>query len=202
MRDEIRWAHKVLEPPSAEPVTLAEAKEHLRVTDDAEDAYISSLIRQARELCEEIQGRAYLQQRQQFMLERWPVGRRILLPRPPLASVDAIRYVNAYGQTVTVDPAMYRMDAATEPGAVVLAPGQSWPSEALDVGLPITIEYTAGYDDPARIPANAIHAIKLLIAHAYEHREPVIVGSTTRAIEFSVGQLLSVHRVFYPGPEV
>lgn len=40
-----------------EPITLAEAKAHLRVEHDADDAYISALITAARQYCEEFQNR-------------------------------------------------------------------------------------------------------------------------------------------------
>jgi len=42
---------KVITPPT-EPVTLAEARLHLRVTDTAEDALIGVWITAAREVCE------------------------------------------------------------------------------------------------------------------------------------------------------
>ena len=43
---------KLVSPPEVEPLTLAEAKAHLRLDTDADDAYVSALITAARERIE------------------------------------------------------------------------------------------------------------------------------------------------------
>jgi len=48
-----------------------------------------------------------------------------------------------------------------------------WPSEILYPTNPITVTFVAGYTGISLIPVTLIHAIKLLICHWYENREPL-----------------------------
>lgn len=58
--------------PAVEPITLSEAKAHLRVTDTVEDALISNLIKAAREEVEQATGLALITQEWRLYLDSWP----------------------------------------------------------------------------------------------------------------------------------
>ncbi len=199
----MQWALTVVQPPAAEPVSLAEAKAHLRVDDDSQDAYIAALITAAREWCEQFQGRAYITQKLRLHLETWPSGRRILLPRPPLVSVESVSYRNDEGQTIVFDPSAYRVDTASEPGAIVLAPDRYWPGEMLDEGMPITIDFTAGYGaDATSVPQRVRQAVLLYVGFLFENRGDSLgqVG-LPKAVRDAIEALLWPDRAWYPGPE-
>jgi hypothetical protein len=53
---------RIVTPPSSEPVTLAEAKAHLRLEESRDDAYVSACITAARQYIEQVCWRALLQQ--------------------------------------------------------------------------------------------------------------------------------------------
>jgi len=197
----MRWALQELEAPTEEPVTLADAKLHLRVDGDEENTWIERAIRAAREFCEETQQRAYVSRRFRMSLERWPCGRIIVLPKPPLQSVEVITYILADGTVETLGPSQYVVDAASEPGTIYLAPGASWPAGQLAPGMPIRVEFTAGYGAAAAVPERVKQAILLLVGHWYENRETVLVGSISRSLEFAVEALLWQDRFWYSGPE-
>lgn len=197
----MRWALQELEAPTEEPVTLADAKLHLRVDGDEENTWIERAIRAAREYCEETQQRAYVSRRFRLSLERWPCGRTIYLPRPPLQAVEAVSYTRADGTVETLDPSLYVVDAASEPGAIHLAPDASWPTEQLAPGMPIRVEFLAGYGTVGDVPERVTQAILLLVGHWYEHRETVLVGAISRSLEFAVEALLWQDRFWYSGPE-
>ncbi len=55
---------EVTSAPAVEPLTVAEAKAHLRVDHTSDDSYIESLIKAARVTCENFQNRAYITQTQ------------------------------------------------------------------------------------------------------------------------------------------
>ncbi len=197
----MRWALQHIDHPSEEPVTLQEAKAHLRVDDPEQDQWITEAIAAAREFCETFQGRAYVTQRLALSLERWPCGRSIYLPRPPLQSVEAVTYTLADGTVQTFDSALYVVDTAAEPGAIHLRPSVSWPAEHLGAGLPVRVEFTAGYGTASAVPLRAVQAILLLVGHWYESRETVVVGMISRELEFTVQALLWQERAWYAGPD-
>ncbi len=191
---------RVMIPPPAEPLSLKEAKKHLRVEHDEEDALIQSLIRAAREYCENFQRRAYILQTFELYLDSFQ--RQIQLPRPPLLSVEAILYRDENGVQHTLSPDVYIVDPATEPGRIFI---KTAPKVALFPASPVTIRFVAGYepvttdentDYAARVPEAVKHAMRMLIGHWYENREAVTIGQTPTSIPFAVDALLWQDRVF------
>lgn len=61
----------IVTPPSAEPLSLQEAKDHLRLDTAADDAYVNTLITAARQWLEEICWRGILTQTLELVLERF-----------------------------------------------------------------------------------------------------------------------------------
>jgi uncharacterized phiE125 gp8 family phage protein len=65
-------------------------------------------------------------------------------------------------------------------------------------GLPangIEIEFAAGLGDAAdAVPEPIRHAILMLVAHWYEHRDPLEIGSAAAAIPSAVSDLLKPYR--------
>jgi hypothetical protein len=77
---------KLSTAPTTEPVTVAEAKAHLRVDAEVaeEDTLIAAYISAAREYCEGFQNRAYVTQTWELWLDEWPETDHIDIPLPPL----------------------------------------------------------------------------------------------------------------------
>lgn len=185
-------AHKVITPPASEPVTLAEAKLHVRQDLDTDDALITGLIAVARETVEGSSWYALLTQTWELVLDRWPYGIAIELPRPPLQSVTSVKYTDSSGTETTWDPANYIADTDSVPGRVVLAYNVSWPLTALRPAGAIRIRYVAGWTSAANVPQTLKQAMLLLIGHWYENREET--GKATDAIARGVTDLLKPFR--------
>lgn len=162
-----------LSAPASEPVTLAEAKAHLRVVDSVEDALIGALIAVAREALEEDLQGSLVTQSFRLALDAWPhplTRLAFALPRPPLRSVDAVRTFDAAGAATLWPAASYTSDGSAVPGRLVRQPGANWPTPGRAIAG-IEIDFTAGYGAPADVPAALRRALLLRLAHLFEHRE-------------------------------
>lgn len=189
---------KEVTAPGVEPVTLEEAKLHLRVDTHADDALITSLIKVAREYCETFTGRAFITREIMYSLKYWPSGRYIHLPRPPVVEVDAFSWIDVEGNS---NPLTEDVDyhADSDSATIALPQGKPWPSGGLYPINPVRIEYRAGYGTTAaNVPEYIKAAIKLCIGNWYEHREAVLpAGHVGKELPLGVQALLWQERVFW-----
>ncbi len=170
---------KPVAPPEVEPVTVEEAKAHLRPEGDADDDYVSALITAARERVELFLRRALITQGFEYARDGFPVSQVIGLPRPPLQSVDSIQYVDTAGNVQTLAPEDYVVDASSsEIGRVALAWNRFWPITRNSVNS-VVIQFTAGYGDAAEdVPQVIRQGILIEVSNMYENREDVVVGQS------------------------
>jgi uncharacterized phiE125 gp8 family phage protein len=183
---------KIVTEPIEEPSSLEEAKLQLRIstsppTAHPDDALIAIMAKAARRWCEGFQGRAYVTQVWDLYLDRFPRGRALELPLPPLQYVESITYRDAAGTDTVVsllDPSGeglletddYLVDIASEPGRLILKDGRSWPSTGNDPHS-VRIRFTAGYGDAEDVPDDFRIAILMRLSDMYENR-----GDSERAI--------------------
>lgn len=188
--------YKVTNAPSVEPVSLAEAKAQLRVTDTTEDDLITSQIQTSREWCEIYENRAYCTQTITAHFNYF--GEKMLLPINPVISIDSITYIDNSGNVQTLDSSQYQVDNYSVPAFVYPAYGINYPNVRA-IHNTITINYIAGYDDNPSViegvPSRVKSAIKLLVAHYFENREQTISGANITEIPMGVKDLLC-ERVF------
>lgn len=174
--------------PTVEPILLAEAQAHCRSIDDtAENSTLTALIIAAREYCELYTRKALAPQTIELYLDYFPTD--IYLPLPPVTSVTSIIYTDYLGVATTVTNTDYIVDAINN--RIVLVYDKTWPSFTPYATNPIKITYVAGYTS-ATIPKAIKQAMLLLIGHWYINREAT--GTADKPIEFSVRNLLSLHR--------
>jgi len=181
--------------PESEPVTTAEAKAHLRVDVADDDTLIAGLIVAARQAFEEINGRSLFTTTWKLILDGWPDGETIRLPRPPLQSVTSIAYTDTDGNVTVWDAANYEVETMRTPGRVYLAHNASWPTASLRPASPITLTYVSGWATVGAIPQRYKAAILLLVGHLYENRESVVVGTIVSKLPLAYESLLLMDRV-------
>lgn len=179
---------------TAEPLTLAEAKAHLRIDDTSDEAYITSLIIVARRWVEQYCGRALIRQTWVYSRDNWPREREISLPGGRMLNLIGCTYLDSTG---TERPMTVLADTDSVPARVVLPADADWPTVELYPVNPVRVEYECGYGDAVDVPDTVKQAMLLLIGHWYEHREAVADRSLTQQMEFAVDALLSSERVYW-----
>jgi uncharacterized phiE125 gp8 family phage protein len=201
---------QLITPAAEEPVSLAEAKLHLRVESADDDALIGALISAARQAAETLTGRQFVTARWKLVLDSFPgpslmgvpaglpfslPAHAILLPKCPVQSVFAIRYLDMSGTTQTMPRADYTADTACEPARVTPVFGSAWPVSLPQIGA-VTLVFAAGYGDAASVPAGIKSWIKLRVGSLYAHREEVALLTSGKIESLSfIDGLLDPYRV-------
>lgn len=154
--------------PSAEPISLEDAKTHLRADDtDDEDTLISAFIQAAREHVERVCERA-------LMPQVWQESRDSFSPMIELrggviTEVQAVTYLDQDGVSETLDAGAYQVDLAGRPPAIYPAFATQWPQARRQPGA-VVVRYSLGYTDAASVPAPLLAAMLLIIGDLYSNR--------------------------------
>ncbi|MBF0358866.1 MAG: hypothetical protein HQL70_09680 [Magnetococcales bacterium] len=177
--------------PTVTPVTLAEAKAHLRVDSAVEDEPITTSILAATGYIDGEDGwlgRSIVTQVWKMMLPGF--GSVIRLPLPPIQSVDSIKYVDLDGASQTLATDQYALtDREVRPAYNV-----SWPSTRVQPDA-VTVTFTAGYGLAEDVPAAIKAAILLHIGSLYQVRESHVIGDVIEP-PFGYSALLASYRVW------
>jgi len=183
---------QLITAPAVEPVTLTDARLHLKVDTSDDDALITRLITAARARAEWHTGRALNTQGWILWLDSWPQCGVIEIPLPPLQSVTSVTvYAPDDGATV-LDPATYRVDAVSAPARLTLKSTVSAPNNLRGINA-VAVAFTTGYgNDSDDVPAGFRAAVLELIAFLYEHR-----GEAPAELPTDVLALLAPFRVFH-----
>lgn len=193
-------ALRIITPPVGYPITLTEAKQHLRVdlTNTDDDALITLYLAAATAHAEVFCGRAFVPRTLELVIDRF--APQIEIPMPPLISVTSIFYDDTEGYEHALSEATdYVVDNVSQPGWVVAVNGE-WP-ETIDAINAVRIRYEAGYYQPntspptVDIPFSIKAAIMLMMGGWYATREEVVVGTIATKLPFGAEALLRQYRV-------
>ena len=183
------WGLTLVTPPTAEPVTTAELREHLRIDIGDEDTLLAGLICAARSHAELVTRRQFVTATWRLDLDEFPRD-WLSIPRPPLVSVSSVVYEDTAGVSQTWSSANYLVHAGSQPGRIAPVYGQVWPTTRWRPGA-VQVTFVAGYGGPSAVPTRVKQIIRLLAAHWYEHREPVLVGAPLENLPFALEALLA-----------
>lgn len=118
----------------------------------------------------------------------------IELPKPPFIAI--LEFVSSDDSDGAIDPATYTLDDFSVPA--MLVPVSAWPTLTATTNG-IRVRWLAGYGDSSDgalpLPAAIRQALLMLIAHWYENRTAVAIGSAAGEMPLGVQDLLRPKRV-------
>lgn len=180
--------------PATEPVSLAEAKLHLRVDHGDEDILILSLISAARLHLEHVLGRAFITQGWLYLVDDWPPGHSLNLPLAPVQSIVSVKVYDSDDVPATLSPSTYLLDGLSVPPRLVRRASNTWPRPGR-IANGIEVSFVCGHGSLANeVPAPLRQAVLLLVAHWYEHRQPVEIGDTSEMMPAMALDLVAPYR--------
>jgi uncharacterized phiE125 gp8 family phage protein len=173
---------RIVTPPAAYPVLIAEAKEWCRVDtgDTSQDNVLDLLIAAMTGYAEHLTGRAFVQRAIELNLDCFE--HCITLPWAPLLAVDSVKYTDLALAEQTVASSDYEVDTVSEPGLVRPVWGAFWPAIGTAFN-PVRITYRAGYayagsptdyTDMSYLPPQVRMWMAARIATLFENREQLI----------------------------
>lgn len=183
---------------STEPLSVAEAKSHLRVDISTDDSYIGDLISSARAWCEEFCQQSFVQHSYRADLPGfWDA---MHLPLGPVQSITHIKYYDTASPNAlqTLSTNVYALNN----NVVSRNDGQSWESVAHRSDA-VQITYSTGWKDSsspqgvgASVPRPVVQAMRLLIGDAYENREWQVLYPGQLHESRAMFNLLNAYRVY------
>ncbi len=151
-------------PAIGQTLSLTEAKAHLRIDHDDDDALVQSLIATATDHLERTTGICLLTQTWRLYLDAWPEQGLVKLPGYPVTAISEIRVYDGDGQ-VSAEPVAWTLDSAARPARLMVTTAAQ-PGQMLNG---IEIDFQAGFGDTgADVPDSLKRALLLHIALMHE----------------------------------
>lgn len=207
---------KITTQPTIEPISIEEAKEHLRLDDDIDDIPVLTYVKAARLWAEKYTGRSFITRTiQQFVdssastldplyegmrtgILSKPYSNYIELAASPAITVTSINYYNDSDTQSTWATSNYYVDNVSDLGRIYLRDTGTFPTD-LRAANGLEINYTAGYGSArSDVPSDIKLAMLQYMTFAYEHRGEQ-EGSTTPMMPKILNTLLSPYKIMRLG---
>lgn len=186
----------IVTQPTVEPITLAEAKEQVRVSSTSLDAYITSLIVAARNTAEQFLGRSLVTQTRKIEIPGFCES--VYLPMGYVQSISSVKYLDENGAEQTLASTEYNLINGTEGASYMQrAYNVTWPTVRYQANA-VRITYVAGYPSagsPANLREGIPMAIKLAIRQLVQVYYDDLKAEDREAAQAAALQLLWPYRL-------
>jgi uncharacterized phiE125 gp8 family phage protein len=172
----MRWLEpEITAAATSQPVSLDEAKAHLRVDSADEDALIEALVEAAQAHVEQYTGLYLAEQTVKLRAWGFDLGAS-RLPAGPVSEVTSITYTDIDGTVQTLSPDLYVAILYGLSPMISPAWGQCWPAHRCFPGS-VVVTVTAGFADD-ECPAPIRQAILMIVGDLYANREAVVIDAS------------------------
>ena len=182
---------KIVSQSGSSPISIATAKEWLKVDNSDEDDIIQIMLDSALSICEEYTFRKFPLSIIEDSFKSWSMYFNLSFPAN---SITSITYYdsNNDAQTMVVSDFYELVEGEPEPNRLHRIQGNVLPSLSTDKQFPILIRYETGYTD-GNVPKALISAMLLTLTKLYENREDEFIDSNKirRASEY----IMNVYRL-------
>ena len=183
--------YTVLVPPVALPVSLDQAKAHLRIDHDEEDTLLNELIAAASDYIEQETGRLMIVRTLRVFAELPADRLKVNLNLWPVREIVTVTGYDAYGTPQLLPAEDYELDKQDQSAALALKHSES--VTASQNGL--EIDLVAGhFDAPTDLPSSLTRALLVLVAHWYEFRGAFSASDHPASLPDGWDRLIAPHR--------
>jgi len=188
---------KLILPPTASVMTVAEAKARLAIETTEDDSLIQVMINSAEDFCQQYTGRYFLEQTAEYSLDELQIDLKYLeIPSHSATNILLVEYINESNIEVTLPLSGFYIDYQGMPLRV--APVDLWPTIRKKGFNNMTFTVVEGFGPTsASVPDAIINAVALLVGHQYKNRESVVVGTIAATLPMGVTSFLDKYRVVY-----
>lgn len=183
---------RTVTPATFSPVSLDEAKAHVRRLDSDEDDLIAAQLAAAVDHVERLTSQVLADRVMEIAWPDFPCFPELLsIPREPVTEIVSLTYADSDGADVIMPPADYRW---TEAAADVVLPAfrQPWPSASGEAGS-VRLRFRTGYGEGLAPPA-LLAAVRLMLGHLISNREQVVTGTIATEMPLGVERLCAPFR--------
>ena len=186
---------QIITPNTTLPVTLAEAKLHLKLdSDTTDDSLVTNLIYVAQEIVEDYCRIRLLTTVEELYLDRFPNSYDIWLNKWPISAITYLKYIDANGTTQTLSSSAYVADTNSKPGKISLNYMQYWPIAQI-VDNSVWIRYSVGFGtSTSSIPYVFKQSILMIVGHMYQNREEIVTNTHIEHIPWGAKYLMDMNR--------
>ena len=175
--------------PPIEPISLAGAKEFLRVDHDHEDALITDMIRAARERIEAMARTSLITRRRAYTSSRLCTA-TLFINHSPIRFIHKVSVIDANDNAQEVPLSELSINRRASPVSIRAKSRALLSDYAVDP-VAVVVELDAGYGTETHaVPMQLRQAVLLLLAQHYEHRDAVLM----RPVPMLVDALLMPYR--------
>ena len=157
------------------PVSLADAKQHLRIASNDLDVEVQAVLDAAVDYCERIIGTSLRVSTVRVdSYSSWPCN-PVRFTTQPVYSIGSVYYYTSGDVDTEVSSSNYRLLQSTLAASTLeWDDGFSKPSTSTRSDA-VRITYTAGYSAITDVPPSAIHAIKLMLSVFWSDDDPRLI---------------------------
>ena len=184
--------------PTSEPISLAQAKLHLRLDDiggsHPDDSLITSLITAVRQFAEQETRRSLITQTWRYTADGFHCygGGEIWLEKGPVTAISSITYLDTTGATQTLASTEYTAELTGPLARVAPAFGKAWPAALPQIGA-VAVNFIAGYGAADVVPHGIRQWMLLRLRALYDNRSEIVDGAAI--IPSYVDRMLDHYRI-------